>query len=68
MKHQLTQSVILDNGSGFFKAGLSEDYNCSINFPTIVGTPKNSNQIIGMDQKDFFVGHEANQKKNVLSI
>ncbi len=58
--------VIFDNGSGLFKAGLSEDYTPSIIFPTIVGTPKNSNLIIGMDQKDFFVGHEATLKKNVL--
>ena len=60
--------VIFDNGSGFFKAGFSEDFNCSVNFPTIVGTPKNENLIIGMDQKDFFVGNEANTKRNLLNI
>lgn len=41
--------VILDNGSGIFKAGFAEDFNCSTTFPTIIGTPKNSNLIIGMD-------------------
>jgi len=41
--------VIFDIGSGIFKAGFAEDFNCSITFPTIIGTPKNSNLIIGMD-------------------
>ena len=51
--------IIFDNGSGYFKAGFAEDFNCSVYFPTVVGTPKSSNLMIGMDQKDFFVGNEA---------
>lgn len=60
--------VILDNGSGIFKAGFAEDFNCSVTFPTIIGTPKNSDLIIGMDQKEFFVGNEAQSKRNLLNI
>lgn len=59
--------IIFDNGSGYFKAGYSEDYTPQVCFPTVVGTPKNPNLMIGMDQKDFYVGHEVNSKISLLN-
>lgn len=62
------QSVIFDNGTGWFKAGFSENYSPHVVFPTIVGEPKNPNLMVGMDQKDFYVGNEAHAKLSLLKI
>lgn len=61
-------AIIFDNGSGVFKAGFSEDFAPFVIFPTIVGKAKNQNLMIGMDQKEFYVGNEAASKPNLLHI
>jgi len=63
-------AVIFDNGSGLFKAGMGDDDTPRVVFPTIYGKPINPNIMVGMDQKDLYVGPEANhpQKKPLLSI
>lgn len=61
-------AIIFDNGSGLFKAGFSEDFAPFVAFPTIVGKAKNQNLMIGMDQKEFYVGNEAASKMNLLQI
>lgn len=63
-----TPAIIFDNGSGIFKAGFSEDFAPFVTFPTIVGKAKNQNLMIGMDQKEFYVGNEAASKPNLLHI
>lgn len=62
------QAIIFDNGSGCFKAGFSENYSPHSIFPSIVGIPKNPNLMVGMDQKDFYVGNEAQAKMSLLNI
>ena len=37
-------------------------------FPTIVGRPKQPGQMIGMDQKDMYIGHEVTSKESLLNI
>lgn len=59
--------IIFDNGSGYFKAGYSEDFTPQVCIPTVVGTPKNPNLMIGMDQKDFYVGNEVSSKMSLLN-
>ena len=44
-------SVVIDNGSGYCKAGLSTDLAPRIEFPTIVGKPRVPSIMVGMDQK-----------------
>ena len=61
-------AVIMDNGSGVFKAGFSEDFAPCVTFPTIVGKAKDPNLMIGMDQKEFYVGNEAASKLPLLNI
>jgi actin len=61
-------AIIFDNGSGLFKAGFSEDFAPFVSFPTIVGKAKNQNLMIGMDQKEFYVGNEAASKMSLLQI
>lgn len=53
------QIIIVDNGSGFIKAGFSgEDTPVAI-FPSIVARPKNSSAFLGADSKDEYFGDEA---------
>ena len=51
--------IIIDNGSGMCKAGISgEDAPKSV-FPALIGRPKYPPIIIGFDTKDTYVGEEA---------
>ena len=62
------QSVVIDNGSGFCKAGLSGEDAPRTQFPSVVGKPKMPSIMVGMDQKEAYVGDEAEVKKGVLNI
>lgn len=43
--------VVIDNGSGNCKAGLSGEDAPRTEFPTVVGKPKMPSIMVGMDQK-----------------
>lgn len=60
--------VVIDNGSGNCKAGLSGEDAPRAEFPTVVGKPKMPSIMVGMDQKEAYVGHEAEAKKGVLFL
>jgi actin, other eukaryote len=61
-------AVVIDNGSGTTKAGIAGDDAPRSCFPTIVGRPKMPGIMVGMDQKDTYVGEEARTKRGVLNI
>lgn len=65
MGDEVTSSVILDAGSGYVKAGLSDQEMPSTTFPAIVGRMKID---VGVGEKDQLVGNEALAKKGVLNI
>ena len=50
-------AFIVDCGSGFVKMGLAGDDAPKSYFPMIIGKPKQPGQMIGMDQKDIYIGH-----------
>jgi actin-related protein len=60
--------VVIDNGSGMCKAGLSGDDAPRSSFPSIVGRPKYENIMVGMNNKETYVGEEAQAKKGVLKL
>ena len=52
-------SVVIDNGSGMCKAGLSGEDAPRAVFPAITGTAKTESIMMGTENKDVYVGQEA---------
>ena len=60
--------VIIDNGTGYCKAGLSIDEAPRVIFPECVGYPKYRSAMLGGSNREFFIGADAEDKKGVLQL
>ena len=59
---------VIDNGSGYMKAGFSGEESPRVLFPTIVGKTKVKGIFVGDEKKESIIGSEAEKKFGILDI
>ena len=60
------KAVVIDNGSGMCKAGFSSESSPRVKFPSIVGHPRNRDNMNVM--RDNYIGREAQSNRMMLSL
>jgi actin len=61
-------SIIVDIGSGVIKAGFSGEDGPRSVFPSMVGIPKMPGLLVGMEQKERYVGNDAISKLEIMNF
>jgi len=61
-------AIIIDNGTGYTKAGIAGEEGPKGVFHACVGYPKNQSAMVGGEQCDFYVGEQAIAKRGVLEL
>jgi actin len=62
------EPIVIDIGSGTLKGGFASDDAPKHVIPMVMGKPKSKGAMIGMDQKEWYIGNEAVAKKAMLNF
>ena len=65
---EFAPAIVIDNGSGMIKAGCAKNDMPTAVFPNIIGRPRTENMIHGSDDKELYIGNEAQDKRGILSL
>ena len=57
------QALVIDNGSGMCKAGFAGDDAPRAVFPSIVGRPRHTGVMVGMDKKTLMLVMKLNPRE-----
>ena len=60
-------AIIIDNGSGYFKAGFSGEEKPSTILPSIIGYPNFKGCMKVINKTEFFIGDKAKENRGVLN-
>lgn len=60
--------IIIDIGSGHLKAGFASDDAPRNLIPMLLGKPRSKGALVGMDQKEWYIGQEVVAKKQFLNV
>ena len=63
-----SRPIIMDCGSGIVKAGFAGDSSPCAICPSIIGRPKHKSVMIGMNEKDYYVGERLNGMKGISTL
>jgi len=58
--------IVIDIGSYNIKAGFAGDDAPKATIPTVIGKPKLTSALVGMEQKENYIGYEVFPKKHIL--
>lgn len=62
------QTIVVDIGSGYCKAGFSTDKKPRSEFPSIVGNLRHKGSFIGCQDQDTYAGNQAMSKIGLLNV
>lgn len=62
------QALVVDNGSGLCRAGFAGDDAPRAAFPSVVGTPRHTEMMVGVRPDRKWIGDEAQSYRGLLTL